>query len=243
MESKEKQDLLWQEYNKTKSEKAKEKLMLSYKPLVYDIAYKKIKELPSFLEFKDLISFGNLYLIKCINNYNIKNVKMNFVSYVYYTVSNNLTDELNSIKKTYKQSYGIGVDFISYDESKLDIPSDTYEAPDEYVDKQLLKEVLNELFDKEKKLIELLYYKDFITNKIIAKEFNVSTWTVNKYKNKLINKLRYKLKVTNVKKEFEYNKKRLSNNKWSKDILESKNLLNDFIDNDTYELLLKKFQY
>ena len=245
---KEKDKILWEEYNKTKSENAKANLILHYNLLVRHIAQKKRLMLPHFLEFDDLVSFGNLYLIKCLEKYIERNEKMDFALYAYIKISNGITDEFRRITKTSIDSYGRNVEFTNYNENEeenvaLFISSTTFEAPDKYVDKQIFEKVLNELSDKEKKLIELLYYKDFITtNEIIAKELGFKNVdTVISYKNKLIDKLRYKLNVINVKKEFAYNRKKLLSVKKAsnKAILESENLINDFIDNDTYEVLLK----
>jgi RNA polymerase sigma factor for flagellar operon FliA len=60
---------LWHEYNRNRDERLRDRLVLTYAPLVKFIVYRKIGELPASCEIDDLVSAGLEALIKAIDRY------------------------------------------------------------------------------------------------------------------------------------------------------------------------------
>jgi RNA polymerase sigma factor FliA len=60
---------LWTEYRKTRDARLRDRLIMTYAPLVKYIVYKKIRELPARCEVEDFISCGLEALIMSIDRY------------------------------------------------------------------------------------------------------------------------------------------------------------------------------
>src|SRR4051812_17700264 len=60
---------LWQEYRKSNDPRLRDRLIMTYAPLVKYIVYKKIRELPARCEVEDFISCGLEALIMSIDRY------------------------------------------------------------------------------------------------------------------------------------------------------------------------------
>jgi RNA polymerase sigma factor for flagellar operon FliA len=60
---------LWQEYRKSNDPRLRDRLIMTYAPLVKYIVYKKIRELPARCEVEDFISCGLEALINSIDRY------------------------------------------------------------------------------------------------------------------------------------------------------------------------------
>ncbi len=60
---------LWKEYTATQDRQVRDRLVLTFAPLVKYIVYKKLRELPASCEIEDLISCGIEGLIAAIDRY------------------------------------------------------------------------------------------------------------------------------------------------------------------------------
>ena len=60
---------LWREYNRTKDSRLRDRLIMTYAPLVKYIAYRKVRELPASCQVEDFISCGLEALITAIDRY------------------------------------------------------------------------------------------------------------------------------------------------------------------------------
>lgn len=60
---------LWRQYNRSGDERLRDRLVLTYAPLVKFIVYRKIGELPASCEVDDLVSAGLEALIRAIDRY------------------------------------------------------------------------------------------------------------------------------------------------------------------------------
>jgi RNA polymerase sigma factor FliA len=60
---------LWREYNRTKDIRLRDRLIMTYAPLVKYIAYRKVRELPASCQVEDFISCGLEALIAAIDRY------------------------------------------------------------------------------------------------------------------------------------------------------------------------------
>jgi len=90
-ELKEKEEALWAEYNKTRSDETKTKLMECYIPMVKNIVYSKNFKIPLIFNYDDLVNFGMLCVSNCIEKY--KN-EIPFPLYLYIRVKNGIKTEL-----------------------------------------------------------------------------------------------------------------------------------------------------
>jgi RNA polymerase sigma factor for flagellar operon FliA len=61
--------VLWREYKATGDPKLRNRLVMTYAPLVKYLVYRKIRELPARCEVEDFISCGLEALISCIDRY------------------------------------------------------------------------------------------------------------------------------------------------------------------------------
>lgn len=90
------EDLLWEEFKKTKSAKLRDKFIRQYMPLVKYVAGKVATGLPSSVEFDDLVGYGQFGLLDAINKYDTsKNVK--FKTYAVTRIRGAIFDELRQI--------------------------------------------------------------------------------------------------------------------------------------------------
>src|SRR4051812_46187443 len=61
--------VLWRQYRRSGDARLRDRLILTYAPLVKHLAYKRVRELPAELEIEDLISAGLEALIASIDRY------------------------------------------------------------------------------------------------------------------------------------------------------------------------------
>ena len=90
------EDLLWEEFRKTKSSKIRDKFIRQYMPLVKYVAGKVAVGMPNSVEFDDLVGFGQFGLLDAINKYDPeKGVK--FKTYAVTRIRGAIFDELRQI--------------------------------------------------------------------------------------------------------------------------------------------------
>ncbi len=90
------EDLLWEEFKKTKSAKLRDKFIRQYMPLVKYVAGKLATGMPNCIEFEDLVGYGQFGLLDAIGRYDIaKGVK--FKSYAVTRIRGAMFDELRQI--------------------------------------------------------------------------------------------------------------------------------------------------
>ncbi len=90
------EDLLWEEFHKTKSTKLRDKFIRQYMPLVKYVAGKVAVGMPNSVEFDDLVGFGQFGLLDAINKYDPeKGVK--FKTYAVTRIRGAIFDELREI--------------------------------------------------------------------------------------------------------------------------------------------------
>src|ERR671932_245206 len=87
---------LWRRYKDQGEEKARERLVVAYSPLVKFIAGRMASGLPAHVEEGDLISYGLLGLIGAIERYELdRDVK--FETYAIARIKGSIIDELRSL--------------------------------------------------------------------------------------------------------------------------------------------------
>src|SRR5437764_2266870 len=84
---------LWNEYRASGDARLRDRLILTYAPLVKHLAYKRIRELPSELEVEDLISAGLEALIASIDRYD-PDKGTTLEQYAWTRIHGALVDEL-----------------------------------------------------------------------------------------------------------------------------------------------------
>jgi RNA polymerase sigma factor for flagellar operon FliA len=246
---------LWTLYRRNKDPSIRDTFIRQYSPLVKYVAGKVAANMPSTVEFEDLVGFGVFGLLDAIDKFDPeKNVK--FKTYAVTRIRGAIFDELRSIDwvpRSVRQktkeieeaivgleaklgrpasdseiagALGLSEDeltrtmlkisgtavlslndvWYSGDESDKISIGDSIESPssfnpDSSVEREEIKRVIvqaiNELPDKEKKVLVLYYYED-LTLKEIGQVLEVTESRVSQLHTKAI--LRLRAKLTNVRK-------------------------------------------
>jgi RNA polymerase sigma factor for flagellar operon FliA len=87
---------VWSSYKKTGDEKAREKLVLAYSPLVKFVAGRMSSGLPAHIEESDLISYGLLGLIGAIERFDPER-EIKFETFAVSRIKGSIIDELRSL--------------------------------------------------------------------------------------------------------------------------------------------------
>jgi RNA polymerase sigma factor FliA len=87
---------LWARYKKDGDEKAREKLVLAYAPLVKFVAGRMSSGLPAHIEESDLISYGLLGLIGAIERFEPER-EIKFETFAVSRIKGSIIDELRSL--------------------------------------------------------------------------------------------------------------------------------------------------
>lgn len=151
------------------------------------------------VDLEDLVSIGSIGLIKGINTYKRgKNIKL--ATYCSRCIDNEILMYLRKNKKTKENiSFEESLSFDSdgnelHLEDILGTEKDIVTKPleDEY-NKQVLKEELEKLQDRDKEIIYLRYGlggKEELTQKEVAKKLNISQSYISRIEKKVIKKLK-----------------------------------------------------
>ena len=87
---------LWSRYKGERDEKARERLVLAYAPLVKYVAGRMSSGLPSHVEEADLISYGLLGLISAIERFEPER-EIKFETFAITRIKCSIIDELRSL--------------------------------------------------------------------------------------------------------------------------------------------------
>ena len=87
---------LWRRYKDDRDEKARERLVLAYAPLVKYVAGRMSTGLPSHVEESDLISYGLLGLISAIERFQPER-EIKFETFAITRIKGSIIDELRSL--------------------------------------------------------------------------------------------------------------------------------------------------
>ena len=87
---------LWRRYKATGDERARERLVVAYSPLVKYVAGRMASGLPAHVEEADLISYGLLGLITAIERFDLER-EIKFETYAITRIKGAIIDELRSL--------------------------------------------------------------------------------------------------------------------------------------------------
>jgi len=87
---------VWDEYGKTKSKSAKDKLLVEYAPLVKYTAYRMAVNLPKSVEVNDLIGSGVMGLIKAVEGFD-PGREVKFETFATHKIRGAILDELRAL--------------------------------------------------------------------------------------------------------------------------------------------------
>ena len=87
---------LWQEYRQTRDSALRDRLILTYAPLVKFVAGRLGASLPSHVDEQDLVSYGLLGLISAIERFDLDR-EIKFETYAISRVKGAIIDELRSL--------------------------------------------------------------------------------------------------------------------------------------------------
>lgn len=164
---------------KNGSQEAKEKIVGSYMKYLYKKAFSCNV---TAMDIEDIISIGTIKILQCIKNYDIS-INDNFTSYVTYAINNYLINLQMRNQKKYNLNTAIDeVAAILVDKE------DTYETVICNMERKSLRNALSSLTEKEKNLIDNIYFKRK-SLKNIAEELDVNYVTVINRRNIILKKL------------------------------------------------------
>ena len=89
-------EIWWEKFKATQDKQAKDKLIITYLPLVKYIAGRMAISMPSHIDADDLISSGVIGLIKAIERYDV-NCGTQFETYATTRIKGSILDELRSL--------------------------------------------------------------------------------------------------------------------------------------------------
>lgn len=201
-------------------EQAKEKLFEHNIKLVFNEVLNRFKNIN--YDKKDLVSVGNIGLMKAITTFNPAK-KIQFSSYAVRCIDNEILIFLRKIKK---EQHLISLDKTHYydgsgDEFKIiDTICDKTDINKEIMDNvtyQIIREIINDLPDRDRKII-ILYFgfgqNDKHSQQKIAKMFDCNYINISRTISKNLKKIRYELvkrKIiepnTIIQKSKDYNQK------------------------------------
>lgn len=165
---------------------AREKLINHNLPLVLFIS----KKYSNILDFEEIVSLGNETLIKCVNNFDYTR-KYKFNTYAFKVIKNSIINKINIEKKMLFEE-------IDEKNDKSIIQPELFNS-----DKSFIIKLLNILTDKEKDMV-IEYYINEKTYEEIGKKHNMKKQLVKYYADIAMEKLRKKIKNTNIKKLYGY---------------------------------------
>src|SRR4051812_42194575 len=88
--------VLWQEYKRTADQGVRDRLILTYAPLVKYVAGRLGSGLPAHVDEGDLVSYGLLGLIGAIERFD-PNLGIKFETYAISRIKGSIIDELRSM--------------------------------------------------------------------------------------------------------------------------------------------------
>src|SRR3954467_9049242 len=87
---------LWRRYRQAGDERARERLVVAYSPLVKYVAGRMASGLPAHVEEADLISYGLIGLISAIERFELER-EIKFETYAITRIKGAIIDELRSL--------------------------------------------------------------------------------------------------------------------------------------------------
>jgi RNA polymerase sigma factor for flagellar operon FliA len=87
---------LWRRYKATGDERARERLVVAYSPLVKYVSGRMASGLPAHVEESDLISYGLVGLISAIERFDLER-EIKFETYAITRIKGSIIDELRSL--------------------------------------------------------------------------------------------------------------------------------------------------
>src|SRR3954454_3746960 len=87
---------LWRRYKASGDERARERLVVAYSPLVKDVSGRMASGLPAHVEESDLISYGLVGLISAIQRFDLER-EIKFETYAIPRIKGAIIDELRSL--------------------------------------------------------------------------------------------------------------------------------------------------
>jgi RNA polymerase sigma factor for flagellar operon FliA len=94
---------LWRAWKMTGDQQARDRLILSYAPMVKYLASKKVRELPTHCELDDLVSCGLLAVVEAVERFDpVKGAT--FEQYAWLRVSGAIVDELRRLDRVARSS-------------------------------------------------------------------------------------------------------------------------------------------
>lgn len=99
-------EALWRAWKTDGDQEARDRLVLSYAPMVKYLASKKIRELPTHCELDDLVSCGLLAIVAAVDRFDPEK-GATFEQYAWMRVTGAIVDELRRLDRVSRSSRGL----------------------------------------------------------------------------------------------------------------------------------------
>jgi RNA polymerase sigma factor FliA len=99
-------EALWRSWKTQGDQAARDRLVLSYAPMVKYLASKKIRELPTHCELDDLVSCGLLAVVAAVDRFDPEK-GASFEQYAWMRVTGAIVDELRRLDRVSRSSRGM----------------------------------------------------------------------------------------------------------------------------------------
>jgi RNA polymerase sigma factor for flagellar operon FliA len=97
---------LWRNWKERGDQRSRDRLVLSYAPMVKYLASRKVRELPTHCELDDLVSCGLVAIIEAVDRFDpVKGAT--FEQYAWMRVSGAIVDELRRLDRVSRSSRGV----------------------------------------------------------------------------------------------------------------------------------------
>src|SRR6187200_3005064 len=189
---------LWQDYRATRDQAVRDRLILTYAPLVKFVAGRLGSSLPSHVDEQDLVSYGLLGLIGAIERFD-PDREIKFETYAIARIKGAIIDELRSLdwvpRSVRARAREIERAIVELERSLMRAPTDDPAGadPEFSLEQTELNEALAEAIARlpeREKLVVTLYYYEELTLREIGEVLGVTESRVSQLHTKAILRLK-----------------------------------------------------
>jgi len=207
-EAKMESNVLWASFKQIADPDVKKQIIMNYTNLVHYVIHNSKFMSFNIMNDKDYFQFGIEGLSEAIDRFD-PNIGTKFETYAIQRIKGKIIDELRKIQ--IKPRVNNSDENIFYSNVSLFTPvsedgscmlyeilPDNRELPDEFVNKNEIKDLLFkaiENLEEKERLVLTLYYYENLSYKEIAKVLDVTVSRISQLHTKIINKLRDEIKI------------------------------------------------
>src|SRR5918992_1543400 len=156
---------LWRRYKRDGNDRARERLVVAYSPLVKYVSGRMASGLPAHVEEADLISYGLVGLISAIERFELER-EIKFETYAITRIKGAIIDELRSLDWLWTVSDASGDQVSLLDTLQDPDAPDPAQVMDATDMKDRVADAISRLPEREKLVVALYYYENLTLREI-----------------------------------------------------------------------------